>query len=446
MFVRLKKPFLGQEVGKIIDVSDADAAHLIQQGLVEPSTEDVLSPVVAKALETAMTRISDSLTSIIDAALVRFQDAQKQARKHAVPAIFGEDRAGDPERNFGDWLRHAIQAVVSKPREALESAEYLEKNYKQSIYQQKAAMAGTSGIVGGYTVPPEFVHEIRLLMAEESIMRGRAFVQPMASSSMQIPYLDVTTAQSAGTSAFFGGMQALWTSEAATRTEAEPAFKQLELKAWELSAYSVASNVLLQDNAVGLEDFLMKLFAKVVAWTEEYAFFQGNGSGKPLGIINAPALISITRNTTSQVRYEDVVTMISRLLPSSLGRAIWVCHPYVLQYLLQLRDGSNRAIWVNALGGAQEKVPGQLFGRPVFISEKLPALGSKGDLLLIDPTMYIIGDRMSIEVTASEHANFTRNQLTWRIVERVDGQPWVGGSITLADGSNTVSPFVAIAA
>ena len=58
------------------------------------------------------------------------------------------------------------------------------------------------------------------------------------------------------------------TAEAASRTEYEPQFRQLELKAWELSAYSVASNVLLQDNAIGLEQFLLKLFAKVIAWTE----------------------------------------------------------------------------------------------------------------------------------------------------------------------------------
>jgi len=35
--------------------------------------------------------------------------------------------------------------------------------------------------------------------------------------------------------------------------------------------------------------------------------------------------------------------------------------------------------------------------------------------------------------------------MTWRIVERVDGRPWIEKSITWADGSNTVSPFVTIA-
>src|SRR4029077_10511756 len=85
------------------------------------------------------------------------------------------------------------------------------------------------------------------IMAEESFIRPRAFVVPMASASMQIPYLDVSTVQSAGVSPFFGGVQMYWTAESQTRTETEPQFKQLELKAWELSGYSVSSNVLLQD-------------------------------------------------------------------------------------------------------------------------------------------------------------------------------------------------------
>jgi HK97 family phage major capsid protein len=81
---------------------------------------------------------------------------------------------------------------------------------------------------------------------------------------------------------------------------------------------------------------------------------------------------------------------------------------------------------------------------PVFITEKLPALGTKGDLMLIDPSLYVVGDRQQLEVAASEHVNFLKNQMTWRVVERIDGQPWMDKAITLQDGASTVSPFVAL--
>jgi hypothetical protein len=47
--------------------------------------------------------------------------------------------------------------------------------------------------------------------------------------------VDITTVQSAGSSPFFGGVIAYWTSEAQARTETEPAFKMMELKAQRLS-------------------------------------------------------------------------------------------------------------------------------------------------------------------------------------------------------------------
>jgi HK97 family phage major capsid protein len=235
-----------------------------------------------------------------------------------------------------------------------------------------------------------------------------------------------------------------WTAEGVTRTETESQFKQMELKAWELSGYSVSSNVLLQDSIVGLERFLMTLFGKAIAWFEEYAFLQGSGAGKPQGMLGCAAAISVNRNTASHVYFPDVATMWSKLLPVSWNRAIWVFSPSVVTDLLQLKDGANRAIFISIDQGITKAPNWNLLGRPAFPTEKVPALGTRGDLMLLDPSFYVIGDRMQIEIAASEHVNFLKNQTTWRVVERVDGQPWLSGPVTLQDGSSTVSPFVVL--
>ena len=235
-----------------------------------------------------------------------------------------------------------------------------------------------------------------------------------------------------------------WTEEAQTRTETEPQFKMMELKAHELSGCSVSSNVLLADAAFGLEKFLFTLFGQAIAWFEEYAFLQGNGVGKPQGMLTAAASVSVTRQGANLVQFADVAGMLGLLLPASLKRAIWAIHPYVLPELVQLADAGGRVVWVPNNGGAQDSVPGTLFGLPVFTTEKLPALGTSGDILLIDPQLYVIGDRMQIEVAASAHVNFLKNQMTWRVVERVDGQPWLDSAVTSQDGASTVSPFVAL--
>jgi HK97 family phage major capsid protein len=97
---------------------------------------------------------------------------------------------------------------------------YLEKHYgsKFNEWHQKAALGEASGVTGDYTVPPEFYQQLMTIMAEETFIRPNAFVVPMAGATLQIPYLDVSTVQSAGVSPFFGGVQMYWTAEGQTRT------------------------------------------------------------------------------------------------------------------------------------------------------------------------------------------------------------------------------------
>jgi HK97 family phage major capsid protein len=436
VFIELLKDFLGKKAGERLHLEEAEAKSLIASGIAKAVDNDPLAPVIAKGVGAALDGFNKGLDAIITETLKKFASAQTLSRKNAVPIIFGEGGEGDPKKTYGDFLLGV----------ARNDAKYLEKHYGShfNAWTQKAALAESSGTTGGYTVPPDMYQSLMTLVAENSFIRPRAFVVPMASASTLIPYLDITTVQTAGNSPFFGGVVMNWTAEAQTRTETEPTFKQMELKAWELSGYSVSSNVLLQDSAFGLERFLMSLFGQALAWYEEYAFLQGNGVGKPMGILNCAAKINVTRNTSTTVKYVDVATMWSKLLPKSWGSAIWIFNPSVIPQLLQLQDGASRAIFISIDSGATKNPNWALLGRPAFPTEKLPALGTNGDLMLIDPSMYVIGDRMSIEIAASEHVNFLKNQMTWRVVERLDGQPWLDSYITLQDATTTVSPFVAL--
>jgi HK97 family phage major capsid protein len=435
MFVQLTRPFLGRAAGERIDVSDVDARSLVGSGAATAVVDDPLTPAVNKALEAAFGRYTQGLDAVINQSLADFARTQSQSRKTALPALFGSS-GGEPRRSFGDWCL----GVARNDR------AYLEKHYDSRFneWQTKAALGEASGVTGGYTVPTDFYQQLMTLVAEETFVRPRAFLLPMAGATLQIPYLDVTTVQSAGVSPFFGGVQMYWTAEAQTRTETEPQFKQMELKAWELSGYSVSSNVLLQDSAVGLEKFLMTLFAKAIAWFEEYAFLVGNGAGKPQGMLTAPAAVSVTRAGSGLVQFADVAGMWAKLLPASWAKAVWAFSPSVVPQLLQLKDGANRAIFISIDQGATKNPNWSLLGRPAIPTEKLPALGTKGDLSLFDPSFYVLGDRMQIEIAASEHVNFLKNQMTWRVVERVDGQPWLDKPVTLQDGVTQVSPFVVL--
>jgi HK97 family phage major capsid protein len=90
--------------------------------------------------------------------------------------------------------------------------------------------------------------------------------------------------------------------------------------------------------------------------------------------------------------------------------------------------------------------PVTILGRPVIFSEKAPALGTTGDINFVDLSYYLIGDRQAVAVAASEHAFFQNDQVAYRIIERVDGRPWLQSALTPHNGSaNTLTAFVQLA-
>lgn len=361
---------------------------------------------------------------------------------------------------WGQFLKAiwSLDAKSTAPEQAAKSVQYLtsqgvEKVIKVGDTIRKAALAESSGVTGGYTVPTQWSQQLLMLAVEDMIVAPRAAHQPMDSLSMQVPSLDHTTVQGAGHTPFLGGVQGTWTAEGQTRSESEPSFRMTELKANELSFYAVSSNEMLADSMIALETLLTLLFKNAIAWYRDYAYLQGNGVGKPLGMTNSPATIAVNRNAANQFKWVDAYTMMGRLYGLESwrnGATVWVMHPSVLPQLLNFTDAGGRLIFQPLNQGAQEMPAassgpysaGYLFGIPCVFTEKLPALGTRGDVLLLDCSKYLLGDREELVIDVSTHVLFLKNQTAWRMVWRGDGQPWLNSPITLADGTFTVSPFV----
>jgi HK97 family phage major capsid protein len=85
-----------------------------------------------------------------------------------------------------------------------------------------------------------------------------------------------------------------------------------------------------------------------------------------------------------------------KLLPISMQRAIWLCGPTVIPQLLQLQDGANRAVFISIDHGAVKAPVWKLLGLPAYGTEKLPALGTLGDVILADPQLYVVGEAIPI--------------------------------------------------
>jgi HK97 family phage major capsid protein len=87
----------------------------------------------------------------------------------------------------------------------------------------------------------------------------------------------------------------------------------------------------------------------------------------------------------------------------------------------------------------------ELNGAPCVTVEQCETVGTKGDILLCDFSQYITANKGDIQEATSIHVKFEYNQTAFRFVYYFDGQPRWSSALTPYKGSNTTSPFVALA-
>lgn len=297
---------------------------------------------------------------------------------------------------------------------------------------------------GGFLIPERLRAELLRVSLETSIVRPRARVVPMETLRVPFPAIDTTS----NVSSVYGGIVGYWTEEGAQLTQSNAKFGRVVLDAKKLTAYTEVPNELLSDSAISFQAFIDQIFPEALGFYEDIAFFNGSGVGEPLGFLNADAAVAIAKEgsqAADTIQWENIVKMYSRMLPSSLGRAVWVASintfPQLALMSLDVGTGGS-AIWLN---NGVVGPPMTILGRPVLFTEKAPVLGDAGDINFVDFSYYLIGDRQAMSARSSEHHKFQNDETAFRIIERVDGRPWIESAITPQNGGDTLTPFVKIA-
>jgi HK97 family phage major capsid protein len=297
---------------------------------------------------------------------------------------------------------------------------------------------------GGFLIPENLRSEMLSIGLETAVVRPRARVIPMDSLRVGFPMIDSTS----NSSSIYGGIVAYWTEEGGTMTDTSPSFGRVMLEAKKLTVYTQVPQELVSDSIISFQPFISQIFPEGLSWYEDLAYLKGNGVGQPLGALSTgnPSIITVTAESgqgANTIVWENIISMYSRMLPSSLNRAVWVVAPNVLPELstMALSVGTGGApVWLVNGQGSQ---PTTLLGRPVIVTEKAPAaLGTAGDISLVDFGFYLIGDRQAMSASVSEHYRFPQDEMAFKVTMRVDGRPWLQSAITPQYGGPTMSPFV----
>lgn len=365
--------------------------------------------------------------------------ARKSLYNRRAPGVAADGIFDDASEYFrSTWYRADRLKDFNELRPKLERLVEVQNSYGSEVPSD-----------GGFLIPEELRSEILQVALETAVVRPRATVIPMSSLRVPIPMIDDTSHQSS----ILGGVVGYWTEEAAGLTESQASFGRVVLDAKKLTAYAEVPNELLQD-APAFEGFFSGTFPKAISWFEDVSFLTGTGVGEPEGFINSPVAVTQTAETnqpTKTLVWENIVNMYSRMLPTSLGRAVWIASidtfPQLATMALSVGTGGG-PVWIGNMAGGQsgaDTPPISILGRPLYFTEKVGPLGTSGDLSFVDLSYYLIGDRMQMETSSSEHYKFGTDKTAYRVIERVDGKPWLQSPITPRNGGPTLSPVVQLA-
>jgi HK97 family phage major capsid protein len=374
------------------------------------------------------------------------REIQLQGLEAEVRSLGQGPLAGRPEattgpagewRSFGDFLQAVVRAGTPggqvDPRLETRAASGLNESVPSE---------------GGFLVSEDYARELlrRTYATGQIASRCRRIPISANANSLKINAIDET---SRADGSRFGGVQSFWTAEADAKTATKPKFREMTLELKKLTGLCYLTDELLQD-AAALESVVMQSFADEISFKLEDAIIRGDGAGKPLGILNSPALVTVAKETgqaANTVIAENIFAMWSRCWGRSRQNAVWLINQDVEPQLfsMSMAVGTGGVPVYMPAGGISGQPYSTLFGRPVIPVEYCPTLGTVGDIILVDLSQYLLIDKGGIQTAASIHVRFVFDESCLRVILRVDGQPIRNSALTPYKGSNTLSPYVALA-
>ncbi|AHM55891.1 phage major capsid protein, HK97 family [Peptoclostridium acidaminophilum DSM 3953] len=262
---------------------------------------------------------------------------------------------------------------------------------------------------GGYLVPDEFERTLIEALDEENIFRKLANVISTASGDRKIPVV-----ASKGT--------ASWIDEEGAIPESDDSFGQVSIGAYKLGTMIKVSEELLNDSVFNLENYIAKEFARRIGNKEEDAFFIGDGSGKPTGILAATggAQIGVTAASATAISIDEVLDLFYSLKSPYRNKAVFVMNDATIKAIRKLKDGQGQYIWQPSL---QAGTPDTILNRPVYTSAYAPTIAASAKSIVFgDFGYYWVADRQGRVFKRLNELYAATGQVGFVATQRVDGK------------------------
>lgn len=372
----------------------------------------------------------------VDALLRAFEafksanDARLDALERKRGDVLLEEKVDRIDRALGEQKSLIERAALAGRRPALgadpaasehKSAwhAYLRRGDASALTQiESKALSVGSDPNGGYVAPPELDRMIEQRLRQVSPMRDIATVRTTGANVFKKP-ISVTAA---GTG---------WVSETGSRAQTDtPTLAMLEFPAAELYANLAATQTLLDDSFVNLEEWIASEVEEAFAGQERAAFVSGDGVNKPQGFLDYD-LVAEGSHVWGKIGYvatgvdggfaasnpaDKLIDLIYTPKPQFRQNARFVMNRKTVSAVRKLKDDDGHYIWEpNEAGGAT------LLGYPITEIEDMPDIATDAAAIAFGDFArgYLIIDRAGVRVLRDPYS--AKPYVLFYVTKRVGG-------------------------
>lgn len=339
------------------------------------------------------------------------------------------------------------------PGEKRTLGEYFQQVRQGKVPREDRGAAGQNYTVdedGGYLITPVYASELLKFVQSESVLYQRVKKVPMTAGNTLIQNYIPATSRADGQRN--GQIQAYWMGEADQYTATKHQFAQMRTSLSKLTGLCYATEEVLEDASV-LESEIMTAFRDEFSFKIDDSILNGDGAiNVPLGILHSPALVTVPAESgqaAGSVVSANILKMWNAMPTKNRKNAVWLINqdvePLLIQMYIAVGTSGGVPVYLppTGLSGAQY---GTIMGRPVLPMEQCAAPGTKGDIVLVDPTQYQWIEKGGLRSATSIHVKFDTDQTAFKFTLRANGAPIWQSPIAAFKGSTARSPYVTLAA
>ena len=325
------------------------------------------------------------------------------------------------------------------------------------LLRLSAAVSGAStgvGGDGGFLVQKDFAVDLTKDGFESGALASRCSQTEIGANADGLEVI-VIDEKSRATGSRWGGVQVYRGAEADSATAKKPKISKWESRLEDLLGLAYMTDRLLQD-APAMASVFQEAFSDEFSFVIDDEIFRGTGAGQMMGVLNAPATVSVAKETgpaqtAATIIAENIMNMWARVLPRSKASSVgaWFINTETTPELskMQIGTGVSGQLVYMPPGGLSGSPYGSIYGKPVVEIETASALGTVGDISYLDLNKYKLITKGGIQAADSIHVRFLFNERTFRWITRINGAPKFNSPITpyKATSGKTLSSFVTLA-